>query len=156
LLRLERLVHDQAYALFPHDGVKLREPRRARCDPFLDLDHIDDIEPETARKIRPGVVIGDEAGGAMWCEQLLPSGETCPKPREKAAAVGDDLRGRFRGYANHGLCNSAADDLCIGMVEPIVWIGEAMRMGVAAGGVQARSFEFEQGNADRSVNITGG
>src|SRR5262249_6408407 len=143
------------YTLFPHDRGELREPRRARCNPFLDLDHIDDVEPEAARKIGPGVVIGDEARGAMWCEQLLPSGETCSKPREKAVAVGDDLRGCFRAAANDRLCNSAADDLCIGRVEPIVWIGEAMCMPVAAGGVQARSFDFEQGNAERGVDITG-
>src|SRR2546430_5704013 len=43
--------------LFPYTTLFRSEPRRARCDPFLDLDHIDDIEPETARKIRPGVVI---------------------------------------------------------------------------------------------------
>src|SRR6516165_701532 len=83
LFRLERLMHDHAYLLFADRRCEFSKPRRAWRHALLDLDHVDDVEPKAAREIGPGVVIGDEARGAVRGEKLLPRHEICLEAREK-------------------------------------------------------------------------
>src|SRR2546430_17486641 len=127
------------YFLFADDRRQLGEPRRARRDAFLDLDHVDDIQAEAPREIRPGIVIGDEARAAMRGEKPFPLHETCLEAREKTIAVVDELSGHFGRETNTRLGNSTADRLGIGGNEPGKGICEAGSAGKAPGGVAARS-----------------
>src|SRR5262249_23098980 len=83
------------------------KPCRAWCHALLDLDHVDDVEPKVAREVGPGVVIGDEARGAVSDEKLLPLREIRLEAGEKAVAGGDDFCGRLGRDADARLCNFA-------------------------------------------------
>src|ERR1700674_2734327 len=98
LLRLIGLVQDSAHTLFADLRGELGEPRRARRNTFLDLDHVDNVEPEPPREVGPGVVIGEEWGRTVRRELLLPFGDPGAQAFKKTVPVGDDFFGKRRRY----------------------------------------------------------
>src|ERR1700680_4026852 len=89
-------------------------------DARLGLDEIDDVEPEPAREIWPGIVIGDELDPGETGQSRAPALQFCVKSAQEAFAIGRNVD-RFRGSAaRERLGNARRDDGGVLRGEPIV------------------------------------
>src|SRR5205807_1313299 len=115
-------------------------------DPVLGLNHVDEIEPEPTRKIRPGVVIRQQSGAAVRSEHAFPLRKTSRKQREKSIAP------RNRGFAQWGrypgdcFGNGCRHQLGISRIEPVMRVGKTMGMPVLHRRIEAASLDFEERN----------
>src|ERR1700694_547476 len=90
------------------------------------LHEIDDVEPEPAREIWPGIVIGDELDPGETGQSRAPALQFCVKPAQEAFASGENA-GRFRGSAaRERLGRARRDDGGVLRVEPKVRVRHAM------------------------------
>ena len=122
-----------------HRADQRGEMRGRRRHAGLRLDEADEIEPEAAGEIGPGVVIGDERHAAQRRELRLPFLELAVEAREEGQPVG--LVGRRVGRidARQRLEDVAGDDLGILRIEPVVRIAAAVGMAVAGADAQRRA-----------------
>ena len=124
---------------------------RTRRDTRFGLDEVDDIEAKAAREIGPGIVIGDELHARERRQGPRPARAPCLELVEESSTIGDDflaLRGRD---ANEGLGDARGDGDRVLGIEPVVRIGDAVR--VAAFVDDALAAYFEQRDAGRRVEI---
>ena len=97
------LAHDDVRPAAAHRLDQPGEVRGARRHARLRLDEVDEIEAETAREVRPSVVIGDDRHTLERRERRLPRAELRVQARDECdatrlvvgGAFGIDARQRF-------------------------------------------------------------
>ena len=107
---------------------QLREMGRARCDAGFWLDEIDDIQSKAAREIRPRIVIGDELHARERRQSIAPSLTPHLELGNEAVAIGDDALALLGRQTDEGLGNASGDDNGVLRIEPVVRIGDSVRV----------------------------
>ena len=130
---------------------QLREMGRARCDAGFGLDEIDDIESKAAREIRPRIVIGNELHAREGRQSVAPSLAPHLELGKEAIAIGDDALTLLGRQADEGFGDASSDDDGVFGVEPVMRIGDSVR--VAAFVHNALPANFEQRNSGRCVEV---
>ena len=125
--------------------------RRARRHAGLHLDEVEKVEAETARKIRPAVVIGDDRHALERRERRLPCAELLVQARDKCRAPRLVVGGVIRIDPRQRLEKRRGDDLGILRIEPVMRVAAAM--GVAVARPDAHPAKLEHRDAARRIDV---
>ena len=126
--------------------------RRARRHAGLRLDKADNIQPETARKIGPAIVVGDNWHGFESAQLRFPFCQLCIQTREKCLPIGFVDCGIGRVDPRQCFKNVGGDGFGVLRIQPIMRVSAAMSMAVA--GTDAHPAKLQHSDRKRSIDVS--